>query len=71
MSNDINEANLLNKYPIPVTIESTKIILDQMENSICKINNGEGGGTGFLCHFNYQNKKLKFLITNNHIINEK
>jgi len=71
MSNDINEANLLNTYPIPVTIESTKIILEQMENSICKIITGERGGTGFFCHINYQNKKLKCLITNNHIINEK
>ena len=57
---------LLNKYPLPVTIEDTEIILKQMKNSICKIENENGNGTGFFCLIS--NKKL--LITNNHVINE-
>ena len=59
---------LLNKYPLPVTIAETEIILNQMKYSICKIENKNGNGTGFFCKLSHLNKKL--LITNNHIINE-
>ena len=38
-----------------------------MKNSICKIENKNGDGTGFFCEIS--NKKL--LITNNHVIDEK
>jgi len=62
----INKEKLLNKYPLPVTIDETEIILKQMKYSICKIENKIGNGTGFFCKIS--NKKL--LITNNHIINE-
>jgi len=69
-------------YPSIVTIEKTKIILNQLENSICKIYINEGGhGTGFLCYIEnkigkdknkYKSKeKMPVLITNNHIIGEK
>ena len=37
-----------------------------MKESICKIQNKNGDGTGFFCKI--LNKKL--LITNNHVINE-
>ena len=57
---------LLNKYPLPVTIEDTEMILKQMKNSICKMENGNGNGIWFFCLIS--NKKL--LITNNHVINE-
>ena len=62
----IEKENLLKKYPLPVTIEKTEIILKQMKESICQIQNKNGDGTGFFC------KRLdkKLLITNNHIINE-
>ena len=62
----IEKEKLLNKYPLPVTIEKTEIILKQMKESICKIQNKNCDGTGFFCKI--LNKKL--LITNNHIINE-
>ena len=62
----IDEEKLLNKYTLPVTIDETELILKQMRNSICKIENEKGKGTGFFCEIS--NKKL--LITNNHIINE-
>ena len=62
----IEKEKLLNKFSLPVTINETEIILKQMKNSICKIENKNGDGTGFFCQI--LNKKL--LITNNHIINE-
>ena len=61
---------LLELCPVPVTIEGTNIILEQMKKCICKIENKNGNGTGFLCHIPYKNKKLEVMITNNHIINE-
>ena len=62
----VDKEKLLNKYPLPVTINETEIILKQMKNSICKIENKNGNGTGFFCKV--LNNKL--LITNNHVINE-
>ena len=62
----IDKEKLLDKYPLPVTIDDTEIILKQMKYSICKIENKSGNGTGFFCKL--LNKKV--LITNNHIINE-
>ena len=73
MEDYINE-QLLEKYPSYVSIEQTKIILEQLENSICKIfsNNGKRG-TGFFCNINFKksNKSFPALITNNHILDEK
>ena len=62
----IDKEKLFDKYPLPVTIKDTEIILEQMKYSICKIENKNGNGTGFFCKIS--NKKL--LISNNHIINE-
>ena len=57
--------------PDYVNIKRTEIILEQMKKSICKINKGNGErGTGFFCKIPYQNKILKVLITNYHIIDE-
>jgi len=62
----IDKEKFINKYPLPVTIDETELILKQMKNSICKIENKNGKGTGFFCKIS--NKKL--LITNEHVINE-
>ena len=62
----INKEKLLNKYPLPVTIYETELILKQMKYCICKIENKNGDGTGFFCKLLNQ----KLLITNNHLINE-
>jgi len=35
----IEKEKLLDKYPLPVTIEKTEIILKQMKESICIIEN--------------------------------
>ena len=64
----------LNKYlPIPISIEGTKKILNQMENCICQIykeNNLKG--TGFFCKIPFPNKDylLHTLITNYNILKE-
>ena len=60
----------LEDYPIPITSESTKIILSQMENCVCKIYMDNGvKGTGFFCKIPYrENHLLSVLVTNNHII---
>ena len=44
----------------------------QKKKCICKIETGNGHGTGFLCKIPFGNKKnlLPVLITNNHVINE-
>ena len=62
----IEKESILKKSSLPVTIEKTEIILKQMKESICKIQNKNCDGTGFFC------KRLdkKLLITNSHIINE-
>ena len=63
----------LEDFPIPITSESTEIILSQMRKSICKIYMDNGvKGTGFFCQVAYPDKNhlAKFLITNNHIIDE-
>ena len=41
----IDKEKLLDKYPLPVTIDDTEIILKQMKYSICKIENKNGNGT--------------------------
>ena len=52
-----------------VTKEKTKIILKQMENSICKVF-GNNIGTGFFCLIPIKNEKIPVLMTNYHIIDE-
>ena len=62
----VGEGEALNKYPLPITIEETELILKQMKYSICTINNKNGNGTGFFCKIS----NIKLLITNNIIINQ-
>ena len=58
----------LDNYPRYVTYEKTKIIMEQIEKGICKINNKKGRGTGFFCKIMNGDKDEYALITNNHII---
>ena len=59
-------------HPMSLTKNQTKIILEQIDNSICKIENENSVGTGFLCLI--QNSDLfelqPVLITCNHILGE-
>ena len=62
---------MIDKYPKPISIEGTKNILNQMENSICKIYKEDGGkGTGFFCKIKYKNKIIPVFMTNNHVIDD-
>ena len=62
---------LLNTYPIPITMDSTRKILEQMEKFIFKISNSNGKGTGFFCYIFHERKNLPVYITNNHVIDER
>jgi len=64
---------ILKNYPEIVSLESTEIIINQMKNNIVKICLNDGSkGTGFFCKIPFiNNKELKVLITNNHVINLK
>ena len=68
----MEEKNLID-YSIPITLESTEIIISQMKKSICKIymDNGKKG-TGFFCKIKYPDNEhfIKMLVTNNHFIDE-
>ena len=67
----IVEESILNGYPIPINIECTNIILEQMKKCICKIKTGKKRGTGFFCYIPDEYKRIPVLITNNHILDEK
>ena len=54
----------------PITIEKSKIILNQMENCVCKIHVGKKKGTGFFIKIPYKNDLLNVLISNNHVLND-
>ena len=56
--------------PEPVSFKGTETILDQMNNSICRIYTDNGKGTGFFTKIPYKLKLLPVLITNNHVINQ-
>ena len=70
----IIQERILENYHIPLSIEQTEIILNQMKTSVCQIHPGKfcARGTGFFCRIPYpdENNLLTVLITNNHVINE-
>jgi len=55
----------------PISRRTTKIILEQMKNCVCKIHIEGKKGTGFFIKIPYNEKKLRLLITNNHVLDEK
>ena len=67
---NINEKNIKGKV-CPVDIVKNERIKIQLRNCICKINEFQNVGTGFLCKIPYPNgwKYLPVLITNKNIIN--
>ena len=70
--NDIPEKDLEN-VPVEVPINILRIIIEQIEKSICKIKCNDGGnGTGFFCIIPFPDKfhLLPVLMTNNHVISE-
>ena len=68
--NAINE-KFLNDYPMPIFLEETETILNQMKESVCEICLKDGRGTGFFCNIPMEKDKfISVFITNNHVINE-
>ena len=63
--------NNMNNCVNPVNIKSTKKILEQMSNCICKIKNNQLIGNGFFCKIPLKdNNKITVLMTSYQIINE-
>ena len=67
---NMNNMNNINRYITPVNIDSTKKILFQMSNCICKIYNNNIISNGFFCKIPYNNIKINVLITTYQAINE-
>jgi hypothetical protein len=66
----VQKEQYISTSPEPLSIEGTKKILEQMQNCVCKIYNGEKGtGTGFFTKIPYKSILLPVLITARHVIN--
>ena len=48
---EVEKEKALDLYPLPVIIKGTYIILGQMKECICKIENENGNGSGFFVIF--------------------
>ena len=69
MADEIKEV-LIEKSVQPISIEKTKITLEQMEKCVCKIHINGKKGTGFFIKIPYKKYLLDALITNNHVLND-
>ena len=67
---EIKKEKFLESLSEPVTLKATEKIIDQMNNSICRIFNNKRNGTGFFVKIPYKNDILPVLITNNQVINK-
>ena len=70
MKEDIKNEKYIKKSPIPVSLENTEKIINQMKKCVYQIHK-EGQGTGFLCKIPYPDAShlLPVLMTNNHVLN--
>ena len=70
MKEDIKNEKYIKNSPIPVSLENTEKIINQMKKCVCQIHK-EGQGTGFLCKIPYPDAShlLPVLVTNNHVLN--
>ena len=66
-----NESKI-NEYPDVIPYASILKIIEQMEKNICKIDSGNGQGTGFFCKIPFPdlNNIIPVFITNNHVIDQ-
>ena len=69
MSDGIIREGYINGSIMPVSLEGTSQILNQMKFSVCKIHQVGKIWTGFFCNLPYKSELIPFLITNNHILN--
>ena len=58
MAKSIKE-KYIESLPEPITLKATEKILDQMNNSICRIFNNNKNGTGFFVKIPYKKYILK------------
>ena len=65
MTDNIKENYIISSAE-PISLEQNEKIIEQMKNSICRINDK---GTGFFVKIPYKSKLLPVLITTNHAIN--
>ena len=63
---DNGKEKYITKSLEPISFKQTEKILDQMNNSICRINDK---GTGFFVKIPYKSILLTVLITTNQVIN--
>ena len=52
MKEDIKNEKYIKNSPIPVSLENTEKIINQMKKCVCQIHK-KGQGTGFLCKIPY------------------
>ena len=62
----IQEQNTVSK---PIELKNMKRYFEK-EDAVCKLITGNGTGTGFFCKFIINNKPMKALFTNNHVLKE-
>ena len=62
--NEIIEEGIINGSIDYISLESIKILLDQMEKCICKVD-GIRRGSGFFCKID----EIPVLMTNYHVVN--
>ena len=63
---DNRKEKYITKSIEPISLKQTEKILEQMNNSICRINDK---GTGFFVKIPYKSKLLPTIITTNYVIN--
>ena len=68
-NDNIKEEAYINNSPIPVSINNSEKIIEQMKQCICKII-GKKTGTGFFTKIPYDSQLLPVLITNYHVLNK-
>ena len=62
----------MEEYPKSITKEQTKIIYNQMNDSIYKMQGKDNKyGSGFFCKIKINKKAIVVLMTNYHLIDEK
>ena len=62
---------MITNSPEPVNIKQTKTILEQMMHCVCKIKINNTFGTGFFCEIPHEADKMKVLMTNYHVLDDK
>ena len=67
---DTNGEKGIEKYPFQISIKDNLEIIEQSKKCVCQIITDKKRGTGFFCKFFnfYDDKEMKILITNNHVI---